>query len=212
MQDMKVIVLMLALSELISDKFIVIDKDEMLESAQGDTLATEDLEEVLTYIEAEKLITVKYKDDADYCLAFTPKGLDTITDINRKIAEKKRAQELKIEQELIAREQAREQAIKAEQAKKLYKIGKKGKKVEISDSSLDLEVEVVTSKLDYLPASLNDLAEDINADDGHKVINNVQVIKQTFGKFKVFFLGLFGGFVGGGLSITTVILVEMFLL
>ena len=211
MQDMKVIVLMLALSELVSDKYVVIEKVEMLEAAQGDTLVIEDLEEVLTYIELEKLISVKYKDDEDYCLAFTAKGLDTVADINRKIAEKKRAQELKLEQERIARELAREQAIKAEQAKKIYKISKKGKKTEILTSELDSALTVEPSKIDYLPSSLNDLAEEIVEDD-HKIINNVQVIKQTFGKFKVFFLGLFGGLVGGGLSITTVVLIEMFIL
>ncbi len=196
MLEKKVIVIMLALSELASDKFVILEKVEILDAAQGDSVSMTDMEEVMSYIKAEKLICIKYQDDEEYCMAITQKGIDTISDIKRKIAEKKEEQELIAKnKELLAKQQ-----LEKLQSRKLIR---RGKVLDQLPNNVDEEMAD-----DYMPESLDELALVENVE----VAPPLQVIAKSIGKVKVFLYGLFGGLIGGGISVTTAILVEMFLL
>ncbi len=215
--ERKVIVLLIALSKFTQEKFVILEKSEILDSIMSDVVNETELDNVMEFIEKSKLISVKYKFDEEYCLAFTEKGLVTVADIEKKIEEKQIA--AKMQEELKAAEAAEALAVAATARTYIWSSNKDAAKPtrkrlkrnnpcnieEAADESKDNIEQIAAS--DYLPSSLNELVE-------QKVIvqTKIEVIKETYSKAKVFFIGLLGGFLGSGLVATTYILVELYLI
>ena len=45
-----------------------------------------------------------------------------------------------------------------------------------------------------------------------QVTSQIQVIKETYSKIKVFFIGLIGGLLGGGTAVAIYVVVDLYLL